>query len=199
MEGRINKLQSTSYYKVRAFYKSNSGEYYYGDWVTFDPSDFSYFEPTVHTYNIDYVTYNSAEVRGYVMAGSDEIIRQGFEYSATTSQAAPKRKYVAATQNPTIILATGQVMTATLTDLEPSTTYTIRAFAETVSGIVYGDEQVFTTDAFSGISDAIADKDGRTPTAYYDLSGRRYDKPQHGVNIVVYDDGTVEKMLIKQQ
>lgn len=199
MEGRINKLQSTSYYKVRAFYKSNSGEYYYGDWVTFDPSDFSYFEPTVHTYNIDYVTYNSAEVRGYVMAGSDEIIRQGFEYSATTSQAAPKRKYVAATQNPTIILATGQVMTATLTDLEPSTTYTIRAFAETASGIVYGDEQVFTTDAFSGISDAIAEKDGRTPTAYYDLSGRQYDKPQHGVNIVVYDDGTVEKMLIKQQ
>lgn len=199
MEGRINKLQSTSYYKVRAFYKSNSGEYYYGDWVTFDPSDFSYFEPTVHTYNIDYVTYNSAEVRGYVMAGSDEIIRQGFEYSATTSQAAPKRKYVAATQNPTIILATGQVMTATLTDLKPSTTYTIRAFAETASGIVYGDEQVFTTDAFSGISDAIAEKDGRTPTAYYDLSGRRYDKPQHGVNIVVYDDGTVEKMLIKQQ
>ena len=199
MEGRINKLQSTSYYKVRAFYKSNSGEYYYGDWVTFDPSDFSYFEPTVHTYNIDYVTYNSAEVRGYVMAGSDEIIRQGFEYSATTSQAAPKRKYVAAAQTPTIILATGQVMTATLTDLEPSTTYTIRAFAETASGIVYGDEQVFTTDAFSGISDAIADKDGRTPTAYYDLSGRRYDKPQHGVNIVVYDDGTVEKMLIKQQ
>lgn len=199
MEGRINKLQSTSYYKVRAFYKSNSGEYYYGDWVTFDPSDFSYFEPTVHTYNIDYVTYNSAEVRGYVMAGSDEIIRQGFEYSATTSQAAPKRKYIAATQNPTIILATGQVMTATLTDLEPSTTYVIRAFAETASGIVYGDEQVFTTDAFSGISDTIADKDGRTPTAYYDLSGRRYDKPQHGVNIVVYDDGTAEKMLLKQQ
>ena len=196
MEGRINKLQSTSYYKVRAFYKSNSGEYYYGNWVTFDPSDFSYFEPTVHTYHIDYVTHNSAEVRGYVMAGSDEIIRQGFEYSATTSQAAPKRKYVAATQNPTIILATGQVMTATLTDLEPSTTYTIRAFAETASGIVYGDEQVFTTDAFSSISDAIAEKDGRTPTAYYDLSGRRYDKPQHGVNIVVYDDGTVEKMLI---
>ncbi len=199
MEGRINKLQSTSYYKVRAFYKSNSGEYYYGDWVTFYPSDFSYFEPTVYTYNIDYVTYNSAEVRGYVMAGSDEIIRQGFEYSATTSQAAPKRKYVAAAQTPTIILATGLVMTATLTDLEPSTTYTIRAFAETASGIVYGDEQVFTTDAFSGISDAIAEKDGRTPTVYYDLSGRRYDKPQHGVNIVVYDDGTVEKMLIKQQ
>lgn len=50
LEGYIKNLQSTSYYNVRAFYKASDNTYYYSDWVTFDPSDFSYFEPTVHTY-----------------------------------------------------------------------------------------------------------------------------------------------------
>lgn len=74
IEGYIKNLQPTSYYNVRAFYKSNDGIYYYGDWVTFDPSDFSYFEPTVHTYEATDVTARSAKVKGYVLVGTDNII-----------------------------------------------------------------------------------------------------------------------------
>ena len=62
LEGYIKNLQSTSYYDVRAFYKAADGTYYYSDWKTFDPSDFSYFEPTVHTYPTSEVTANSATV-----------------------------------------------------------------------------------------------------------------------------------------
>ena len=67
IEGRINNLQTTSYYDVRAFYKSAAGNYYYGDWVTFDPSDFSYFEPTLHTYEAVDISSNSATIKAYIL------------------------------------------------------------------------------------------------------------------------------------
>ena len=37
------------------------------------------------------------------------------------------------------------MMTATLTDLEPGTSYSYRAYAKTSKGTTYGDEQNFTT------------------------------------------------------
>jgi len=83
LEGYIKNLQSASYYNVRAFYKSASGTYYYGDWVTFAPNDFSYFEPTVYTYDATSVTDVTARVKGYVMQGTDEVTEQGFEYWKT--------------------------------------------------------------------------------------------------------------------
>lgn len=51
IEGKISNLQSQSYYNIRPFYLSDSGKYYYGEWVTFDPSDFSYIEPILRIYS----------------------------------------------------------------------------------------------------------------------------------------------------
>lgn len=67
LEGYLKNLQSTSYYNVRPFYKDANDKYYYGEWVTFDPSDFSYFEPTVHTYPVEEVDGTTATMRGYVL------------------------------------------------------------------------------------------------------------------------------------
>ena len=196
MEGRINNLQPTSYYNFRPFYKSNDGTYYYGQWQTFDPSDFSYFEPTVHTYDVEGVNASGARVRGYVMAGTDDVDEQGFEYSSTSS--AQQHRIVCAATSPSVVLATGQIMNATLEGLEPATTYIVRAFATTASGTVYGEEQTFTTDAAAtGITDAIAGSPRPTIVCYYSISGQKTLRPQQGFNIVLYSDGTTEKVFIR--
>lgn len=197
LEGYIKNLQPTSYYKVRAFYKSESGWMYYGDWVTFDPSDFSYFEPTVHTYPIQGLSYNSATVKGYVIAGTDEITEQGFEYWL---QGAADVKRVSGTKVPSeisTILSNGQVMFATLENLEPNSDYCVRAFVTTINGTTYGEEQSFTTERDPlGICDTNI-KSKVEIIGYYDINGRQYAVPQRGINIVRYSDGSVRKMIIK--
>ena len=145
IEGFIKNLQPTSYYNVRAFYKSNTDKYYYGDWVTFDPSDFSYFEPTVHTYARVSVQSTSAKVKGVALQGTDDITEQGFEYwaeNAIESRAAGDKQ---------IIQATGQSMEAEITDLAPNTTYNYRAYAKTSKGTTYGETLKFTTPVATAI------------------------------------------------
>ena len=202
LEGYVKNLQPTSYYNVRAFYKAADDTYYYSDWITFDPSDFSYFEPTVHTYPVDEVTDSRAKVRGYALAGTDEITEQGFEYwplggdpnEAMRVKAAPGEG-----DDVSVVMATGQVMTAELTNLAPSTTYCCRAFVTTTGGTTYGEEQTFTTMAGpTGIYSAETEKAEPTITGYYDLGGRKLSEPAHGaVTIVRYSDGSARKVLIK--
>ena len=145
IEGIIKNLQPTSYYNVRAFYKSNTDKYYYGDWVTFDPSDFSYFKPTVHTYARVSVQSTSAKVKGVALQGTDDITEQGFEYwaeNAIASRAAGDKQ---------IVQATGQSMEAEITDLAPNTTYNYRAYAKTSKGTTYGETLKFTTPVANAI------------------------------------------------
>ncbi len=198
LEGYLKNLQSTSYYNVRAFYKSATDKYYYGDWVTFDPSDFSFFEPTVHTYATTDITHNMATVRGYVLAGTDNIISQGFEYWSASNQNRVKAFASVNNDNIQTVLSNGQVMTATLSGLEPDTEYFYRAFVTTSAGTKYGEEQTFTTpNDPSGAESVVVDND-RTVVGYYDINGRRYEEPQHGFNIVVYSDGTTEKVVVRK-
>lgn len=197
LEGYIRNLQPTSYYNVRAFYKSNAGNYYYGDWVAFDPSDFSYFEPTVHTYDVTVVDHSSAAVRGYVMAGTDDIVEQGFEYWRKGSV---KVFSVQSEQSQDVlkVLSTGQVMTATISNLDPLTTYGLRAYVKTAAGTTYGEEQEFTTtEGESGVEGIAADACEVEIVGYFDLNGRRYDAPKKGFNIILYSDGKAEKRMIK--
>ena len=60
MEGYIRNLNANYLWKFRPYYLSNSGTYYYGDWVGIDPSNTSYFAPTVHTYSRIVIEGNSA-------------------------------------------------------------------------------------------------------------------------------------------
>lgn len=200
MEGRVKNLQPTSYYNVRAFYKSASGNYHYGDWVTFDPSDFSYFEPTVHTYPVEEASDGNYNVKGYALAGTDDITEQGFQYGEVGADESKAMRVRAAMSEDGIItvLATGQVMTATLKNLKPSTTYVCRAFVVTAGGTTYGEEQTFTTKgSATGIDNAVAEQKEAEITGYYNLSGHRIDSPCKGVNIIRYSDGSARKVVIK--
>ena len=202
LEGYLKNLQSAFYYNVRAFYKTNDGTYYYGDWVTFDPSDFSYFEPTVHTYPATQTTDCTASVRGYVLAGTDNITEQGFEYWETNGASFAQKLVknallVPSAEDINVVLSTGQVMQVVLDGLKPQTTYTYRAFVRTTGGTTYGEEQTFTTEMPTGIDYMESEKAAPTIVGYYDLSGRQLAGKQRGLVIVRYSDGTSRKVMVK--
>ncbi|MBQ8594247.1 MAG: leucine-rich repeat domain-containing protein, partial [Bacteroidaceae bacterium] len=153
MEGILNNLSSNTYYKYRPFYKSASGKMYYGDWIGFGTADaYVYFTPTVHTYATAGVANNSVTLNGYALAGSDDILEQGFEYwtdGFVGTRAAGEVMTVA---------ATGQRMSITLNDLQYNTTYRYRAYVKTAKETTYGEEMSFTTGADpAGIGEVAAE------------------------------------------
>ncbi|MCR4613687.1 MAG: leucine-rich repeat domain-containing protein [Bacteroidaceae bacterium] len=172
MEGLIKNLQTTSYYNIRPYYQSAAGNMYYGEWIGIDPSDYSYFEPTVHTYASVAVADGAAVLTGYVMDGSDDIIERGFEYWVSGSDAKSRVKAEAPSDVQTVV-ASGQKMTATLNGLQSETTYTCRAYAKTSTETFYGEEVSFTTPVATGIEDMpINNEQLLSIHKVYDLQGR---------------------------
>ena len=144
IEGYIKDLNPDKLWKFRPYYLSDAGTYHYGDWIGLDPTNTSYFEPTVHTYAKININGNTALVKGYVLGGSDDIVVKGFKYwrsgvNITRAESVP--------ENAITVEATGQqTMSANLKGLEYNSTYHFIAFATTASGeTYYGDEQVFST------------------------------------------------------
>lgn len=160
MTGALRNLSANTYYKFRPFYKSNSGKTWYGEWSAFGTADaYVYFDPTVRTFEVNCDNETKATVRALVIAGSDEIKEQGFEYWKHSSTESTSTRYVAATKedNHQTIISTGQRMTATLENLEPNTTYSVRAYVTTEHGTTYGEEQIFSTPAPTAIGNVKLD------------------------------------------
>lgn len=196
MEGMIKNLDASTYWKVRPYYESAAGNKYYGEWVGFDPSDFSYFEPTVHTYANAVVTEGAAVLTGYVMAGSDAIEEQGFEY--WLSNMGNSRSNRAPSSGIQRVTGTGQRMVVQLSDLQAGTTYTYRAFVKTNRGTTYGEEMTFTTkESITDVVETVtSDKTNLKIIGYYNLQGRKLSKPEKGkLNIIRYSDGTTKKVI----
>ena len=151
MEGYIRNLNTDKLWKFRPYYLANDGTYYYGDWIGLDPTNTSYFEPTVHTYAKIDVTGNTALVKGYALGGTDNITVQGFKYWKAANLARAKysdRADVTAVTIPAnaqTIEAEGRVMEATLSGLDYESTYYYVAFAKTAEGTYYGDVKSFAT------------------------------------------------------
>ena len=143
IEGYIKSLNTDKLWKFRPYYLSDDGTYHYGDWMGLDPTNTSYFEPTVRTYATINIEGNTALVRGYVLSGSDDVVVKGFKYwrtgVSTRAESVP--------ENALTVEATGQqTMSANLKGLEYNSTYHYIAFATTSTGeTYYGDEQVFST------------------------------------------------------
>lgn len=149
MEGYIRSLNTDKLWKYRPYYISNSGRTYYGQWVGIDPTNTSYFEPTVHTYAKVDVSEGTAILNGYAITGTEEITEQGFEYWTEQGGTSAARR---TPQDVQTITATGQRMTATLTGLKEGTTYSYRAYVKTDKGTTYGEQRSFTTPAVTGIA-----------------------------------------------
>lgn len=199
MEGYIRNLNTNHLWKYRPYYESNSGRRYYGDWVGIDPTNTSYFEPTVHTYASVSVDGNSAKVRGYAQRGTDNIASQGFAYWKAGSQAAKAKAAANIPTDAQTVEVKGTVMETTLSGLDYNTTYTYVAYVTTSEGeTFYGSEQTFTTgEDLTGI-DAVAAGNAHIPAAgIYDLQGRKHATLQRGMNIVRHEDGSVRKVYVK--
>jgi len=202
--------------KYRPYYESNSGNQYYGEWVGIDPTNTSYFEPTVYTYSSHTVSDNTAEVKGYAMRGSDNVMKQGFMYWEASSQPSPKAKEKRAPAIPAnakMVEAKGNVMVAKLENLDYDTDYNYVAFVTTSENeTFYGEEQTFKTgapsqDVIDGIelNEELRVKNEESVSAVYDLSGRKINSQlspvnsqlRKGINIIRYSDGTTKKVLVK--
>ena len=199
MEGYIRNLNTEKLWKYRPYYESNSGERNYGEWVGLDPSNTSYFEPTVHTYASVAVKGNQAEVKGYAMRGSDNVTSQGFMYWRQAASARAKAgSNVTVPKDALTIEAKGNIMTATLEGLDYETTYCYVAFMTTSEGeTFYGEQRTFETGKdTSGIEEVLATaKTAIGTSTVYDLNGRRLQQLQKGLNIIRTADGRTVKVM----
>ena len=161
MTGALRNLSASTYYKFRPFYKAESGKTWYGEWSAFGTADaYVYFDPTVRTYAVVCHDENSATVSGFIIAGSDDIKEQGFEYWKRDDAYATAKHTTATTDENThqTVVATGQRMSAVLQNLEPNTTYIVRAYVTTEHGTTYGEEQIFSTPYSTAIGEVELDE-----------------------------------------
>ncbi|MBR5963939.1 MAG: leucine-rich repeat domain-containing protein [Bacteroidaceae bacterium] len=199
MEGYIRSLNTDKLWKFRPYYESKTGKRYYGEWKGIDPTDVSYFEPTIHTYSNISVEGNSARVRGYVQRGTDNIVSQGFLYWKDSSKASGKANHAPSIPNTALkIEVDGTVMETTITDLDYETTYHYVAFVTTSEGeSYYGEELSFTTgEDLTGVEEFASENDVYCE-GIYDLSGHRLAQTQKGINIIRFSDGTAKKVFIR--
>ena len=207
MEGYIRNLNTEKLWKYRPYYTSNAGYSYYGEWVGIDPTNTSYFEPTVHTYANVSVNGNSAEVKGYVQRGTDNVVSRGFAYwkqsedvkAREAKEAAPSMISSLPSNAMTVeVSGSQQVMTASISNLEYETTYCYVAFVRTSEGdTYYGEPREFTTDIdVTGIRDVDYNKTV-TVIQRYDQNGLRLSSPRRGLNILLMSDGSTKKIWVK--
>lgn len=204
MEGYIRNLNTDKLWKFRPYYIDKIGKYHYGDWMGLDPTNTSYFEPTVHTYAKIEVEGNTALVKGYALNGTDKIAVQGFKYWKSSNKAngmsmAPA-KAPAIPGSAQTVEAEGRVMEATLSGLDYETDYSYVAFVKTTEGeTFYGDVRSFTTGVnTSGIDTAATTDSSVEVVGIYDLQGHRQHALRPGINIVRYSDGTAKKVMIRR-
>ena len=139
--GTLSNLKDDVYYKYRPFYKSDSGETFYGEWMGLFTGDADvYFEPEVYTKDAEDITKVSALLAGVWFEGTDDIQEKGFEYWAISN--ATTRAVGADVKKVTV---SGNTLTTTLDGLKAGATYVYRSYAKTASGTTYGEEKTFKT------------------------------------------------------
>ncbi len=127
-------MPGTTYY-MRAYAMSNN-MVYYGNEVHFTTQSAQL--PTVTTGEVSNITRTSAQANGNVTSdGGAEVTRRGVCWSTAHEPSIGDDH----ADNGT---GTG-AYTVDITDLMPNTTYYVRAYAENVSGLSYGEEVEFTT------------------------------------------------------
>ncbi|MBP3744646.1 MAG: hypothetical protein J6I34_04420 [Prevotella sp.] len=172
MEGYIRNLYAEKLWKFRPYYLADDGTYYYGDWMGLDPTNTSYFEPTVHTYANINIEGNTALVKGYALGGTDKITVQGFKYWKAANLAPngdlaleARKASPAIPADAQTIEAEGRVMEATLSGLDYECTYSYVAFAKTDEGTFYGEVKTFTTGPNTTGIEVVRDADSEAKAA----------------------------------
>ena len=150
----LTDLQPNTIYYVRAYATNEKGTAY-GEELNFTTSK-QIVLPTVTTSAVTQITETTAVAGGNVTAdGNASVTERGVVYGKSP--------------NPTIsnlnntIRPCGSGMgefTYNMTDLQPSTTYYVRAYATNEKGTAYGEEESFTTYENIEISDPTGTENG---------------------------------------
>jgi hypothetical protein len=155
--GTLNNLNPDKDYKYRPFYKSDSGELYYGEWMWLYTGDADiYFEPEVYTKDAADITKVSALLVGVWFEGTDDIEEKGFEYWTVSNN---KTRTAGSDAKKVIVSSNSNMMTTTLEGLTAGATYGYRSYARTASGTTYGEEKTFRTILVGDVnSDGVLDE-----------------------------------------
>ena len=143
LSATVNNLTAETAYEYKAFATTASGtvEGAVESFTTL-AAPVVVTPPTVETLAATEITHEAATLNGTITAGSEAITAQGFMYKASSAA------------DWTTVAATGENITATLSNLTAETAYEYKAFATTASGTVEGQIMSFTTLAASGLADA---------------------------------------------
>lgn len=135
----LTNLEPNTEYHVRA-YALRDSQYYYGEDKTFTTVTGGGGNPSVlTTITPSEITYNSAVCGAKIILGEGVIISElGVCWSTKADPTADDAHLSTTTFNETF--------TCTLTNLEPSTEYHVRAYAMLNSGYLYGEDKSFVTD-----------------------------------------------------
>ena len=140
--GTLNNLNPDISYKYRPFYKSDSGDMFYGEWIGFLTGDANvFFEPEVHTKEPVALTKDGAQLSGVWVEGTEDIQEKGFEYWPKNSGARPITRGTLVTA----VIVKGNETSVTLEGLEAGTEYVYRSYLRTASDTIYGEEMTFKT------------------------------------------------------
>jgi uncharacterized protein (TIGR02145 family) len=156
-EAYLINLHGETIYYVRA-YAINELDVGYGPVVSFTTSDMSL--PEIKTDNINHLTPKSAFCSGIVtFAGNPRITKRGFCWDKEPVPDTTDTHWTADCDvNPYF-----EEYTHLLSDLNPETTYYVRAFAINEAGIIFGAELSFTTPAdLSGAEGTVTDIEGNS-------------------------------------
>ncbi len=135
----LNGLVASTQYEFRA-YVETSLDTTYGAILQF--TTLAATPPSVTTEEPNPITNTSATLHGTITQGSEEINARGFEYKLPTEEWA----------DAVVLSATGtNSISAEANDLQPYTSYNVRAYARTNSDKYYGQELNFQTLTLSTI------------------------------------------------
>lgn len=132
------------------------------------------------------------------MRGTDKVTSQGFIYWKNTSSYSLRKKAASIPSDAVTVEVSGNIMTATLEDLDYETEYCYVAYVRTEENeTFFGEVQTFHTNVDpDGIEEMMADVEV-TEVARYDIQGRRLIQPMKGINIIRYSNGSSGKIFVK--
>ena len=137
----LTGLESNTTYHVRAYATNEKGTAY-GEDITFTTSAMP-TKPSVMTGNVSDITSTSARVQGFVtsLGNVAKITHYGHVWGKTALPTIENDVYSDGEES-----STTTSFTSRLTDLEPNTTYHVRAYATNEMGTAYGEDVAFTTE-----------------------------------------------------
>ena len=143
-------INQTYYYKA---YATNSEGTAYGIEKSFVAQSEPTYAPTVETNSAANISYTTATINGEITSdGGASITESGFVYSTTNNPIIGEPGVIQVQTSPVI---TSGTFSSNLSSLEEGTMYYYKAYAINLSGVGYGNQESFTTDAQAGANDIL--------------------------------------------